>query len=224
MGGDGFTSILYNPTVTDQLRFAGGARLDYDQVPNDPSQTTSGYNDRQREQDFFASQAPGSTLLIPNGSPSCRPFIISIAPSTRADPTTFPRLPIIAPPTTKAAKPLCPGAEAKTFSAPASTPSLNRTTPSSLLTPTMAPATISPNVPSPPATWKRSSSKISSKPLPGSASLAVFAARISAARSPKTPPTRASARPFKSPNSNGCFAPRTLTSISRLRSTRSQAR
>lgn len=55
MGGGGFTSILYNPTVTDQLRFAGGVRLDYYQIPNDPSQTTTGYNDRQREQDFFAT-------------------------------------------------------------------------------------------------------------------------------------------------------------------------
>ena len=55
MGGGGFTSILYNPTVNDQIRFAGGARLDYYQVPNDPDQTTVGYNDRQREQDFFAT-------------------------------------------------------------------------------------------------------------------------------------------------------------------------
>jgi hypothetical protein len=53
MGGGGFTSLLYNPSVRDQLRFAGGARWDYYQVPNDPQQTTFGYNDRQREQDFF---------------------------------------------------------------------------------------------------------------------------------------------------------------------------
>jgi len=52
-GGGGFTSILYNPSVNDQLRFAGGARLDYYQVPNDPDQTTAGFNDRQREQDYF---------------------------------------------------------------------------------------------------------------------------------------------------------------------------
>lgn len=55
MGGGGFTSLLYNPTVKDQLRFAGGVRLDYYEVPNDPEQTTSGFNDRQREQDFFAT-------------------------------------------------------------------------------------------------------------------------------------------------------------------------
>ncbi|HVM75844.1 MAG TPA: TonB-dependent receptor [Candidatus Saccharimonadales bacterium] len=54
-GGGGFTSILYNPTVNDQIRVAGGARLDYYQVPNDPDQTTVGYNDRQREQDYFVT-------------------------------------------------------------------------------------------------------------------------------------------------------------------------
>jgi hypothetical protein len=52
MGGGGFTSLLYNPTEKDQLRFDGGVRLDYFEVPNDPEQTTVGYNDRQREQDI----------------------------------------------------------------------------------------------------------------------------------------------------------------------------
>jgi hypothetical protein len=55
MGGGAFTSLLYNPSEKDQLRFAGGLRLDYYQVPNDPAQTTVGYNDRQREQDVFAT-------------------------------------------------------------------------------------------------------------------------------------------------------------------------
>jgi outer membrane receptor protein involved in Fe transport len=55
MGGGGFTSLLYNPSEKDQLRFAGGARFDYYEVPNDPEQTTVGYNDRQREQDIFAT-------------------------------------------------------------------------------------------------------------------------------------------------------------------------
>ena len=36
MGGGAFTSLLYNPSEKDQLRFAGGLRLDYYQVPNDP--------------------------------------------------------------------------------------------------------------------------------------------------------------------------------------------
>ncbi len=55
MGGGAFTSLLYNPSEKDQLRFAGAVRLDYYQVPNDPNQTTFGYNDRQREQDIFAT-------------------------------------------------------------------------------------------------------------------------------------------------------------------------
>jgi outer membrane receptor protein involved in Fe transport len=55
MGGGAFTSLLYNPTQNDQLRFAGGVRLDYYEVPNDPEQTTFGFNDRQREQDIFAT-------------------------------------------------------------------------------------------------------------------------------------------------------------------------
>ena len=55
MGGGAFTSLLYNPSEKDQLRFAGGFRLDYYQVPNDPNQTTTGFNDRQREQDIFAT-------------------------------------------------------------------------------------------------------------------------------------------------------------------------
>ncbi len=55
MGGGAFTSLLYNPSEKDQLRFAGGFRLDYYQVPNDPNQSTVGYNDRQREQDIFAT-------------------------------------------------------------------------------------------------------------------------------------------------------------------------
>ena len=55
MGGGAFTSLLYNPSEKDQLRFAGGLRLDYYQVPNDPDQTTVGFDDRQREQDIFAT-------------------------------------------------------------------------------------------------------------------------------------------------------------------------
>src|SRR5580700_2629692 len=55
MGGGAFTSLLYNPTQNDQLRFAGGVRLDYYEVPNDPDQTTVGFNDRQREQDIFVT-------------------------------------------------------------------------------------------------------------------------------------------------------------------------
>jgi hypothetical protein len=55
MGGGAFSSLLYNPSEKDQLRFAGGVRLDYYQVPNDPDQTATGFNDREREQDIFAT-------------------------------------------------------------------------------------------------------------------------------------------------------------------------
>jgi outer membrane receptor protein involved in Fe transport len=52
MGGGAFTSLLYDLSEKDQFRFVGGMRLDYYQVPNDPEQTTFGYDDRQREQDI----------------------------------------------------------------------------------------------------------------------------------------------------------------------------
>ena len=54
-GGGGFTSLIYNPNPRDQIRFDGGFRLDYYQVPNDPLSQAAGVNDRQREQDLFAT-------------------------------------------------------------------------------------------------------------------------------------------------------------------------
>jgi outer membrane receptor protein involved in Fe transport len=54
-GGGGFTSLIYNPNPKDQIRFDGGLRLDYYQVPNDPDMQAAGINDRQREQDIFAT-------------------------------------------------------------------------------------------------------------------------------------------------------------------------
>lgn len=54
-GGGLFTSLTYNSRRGDQLRFAGSARADFYQVPNDPSAQVSGVRDRQREQDAFAS-------------------------------------------------------------------------------------------------------------------------------------------------------------------------
>jgi outer membrane receptor protein involved in Fe transport len=54
-GGGGFISLIYNPDANDQLRFDGGARLDYYQVPNDPSAQQGGIDDRQREQDAYAT-------------------------------------------------------------------------------------------------------------------------------------------------------------------------
>ena len=61
-GGGGFTSLIYNPSPKDQIRFDGGFRLDYYQVPNDPDMQAAGVNDRQREQDIFATGL-GSTRI-----------------------------------------------------------------------------------------------------------------------------------------------------------------
>ncbi|HEY7405734.1 MAG TPA: TonB-dependent receptor [Candidatus Angelobacter sp.] len=54
-GGGAFTSLIFNITPTDQLRFVGSARTDYFQVPNDPGQQLDGVRDREREQDVFGS-------------------------------------------------------------------------------------------------------------------------------------------------------------------------
>lgn len=52
-GGGGFTSLIYNATPQDQLRFDGGFRADYYQVPNDVDQQAAQIRDREREQDGF---------------------------------------------------------------------------------------------------------------------------------------------------------------------------
>ncbi len=52
-GGGGFTSLIFNPAPSDQLRFVGAARADYYQVPNTPDQQAAGIRDREREQDAF---------------------------------------------------------------------------------------------------------------------------------------------------------------------------
>jgi hypothetical protein len=72
-GGGGFTSLFYNPTARDQIRFNGGVRLDYYEVPNDPEQTTVGYNDRQREQDI-ALIGTWAHTVSPNVSFVLSPF------------------------------------------------------------------------------------------------------------------------------------------------------
>ncbi len=54
-GGGAFTSLIYNPNANDQIRFDGGARLDYYQVPNDPDQQAADTTDREREQDIFGT-------------------------------------------------------------------------------------------------------------------------------------------------------------------------
>ena len=50
---------IYNPRPQDQLRFDGGLRLDYYQVPNDPEKQAASINDRQREQDVFGTLTLG---------------------------------------------------------------------------------------------------------------------------------------------------------------------
>ena len=54
-GGGAFTSLIYNATPNDQLRFVGSARTDYFQVPNDPDLQAAGVRDRDREQDIFGN-------------------------------------------------------------------------------------------------------------------------------------------------------------------------
>jgi hypothetical protein len=54
-GGGAFTSLIYNPSSRDQLRFNGALRLDYYQVPNDPEMQAAGVNDRERERDIFGT-------------------------------------------------------------------------------------------------------------------------------------------------------------------------
>jgi outer membrane receptor protein involved in Fe transport len=54
-GGGAFTSLIFNATPKDQLRFVGSARADFFQVPNDPGQQAAGIRDREREQDIFGN-------------------------------------------------------------------------------------------------------------------------------------------------------------------------
>ncbi|HEV3038987.1 MAG TPA: TonB-dependent receptor [Candidatus Angelobacter sp.] len=54
-GGGAFTSLTFNLTPENQLRFVGAARQDYFQVPNGPDDQANGIRDREREQDFFAN-------------------------------------------------------------------------------------------------------------------------------------------------------------------------
>ena len=54
-GAGAFTSLIFNVTPTDQLRFVGSARADYFQAPNDPDLQMAGVRDREREQDIFGN-------------------------------------------------------------------------------------------------------------------------------------------------------------------------
>jgi outer membrane receptor protein involved in Fe transport len=54
-GGGGFTSLIFNASPKDQLRFVGSLRGDSYQVPNDPDAQAAGVSDREREQDAFGN-------------------------------------------------------------------------------------------------------------------------------------------------------------------------
>jgi hypothetical protein len=66
--GSGFTSLQYNATSRDQLRFVGSFRLDRNQVPNIVEQETLGIDDYTRTTDGFsnftwARTSDGGSLL-----------------------------------------------------------------------------------------------------------------------------------------------------------------
>ncbi|HYA97202.1 MAG TPA: TonB-dependent receptor [Methylomirabilota bacterium] len=68
IGGGGFTSLIFNLTPNDQLRFVGSMRTDFFQIPNTLDQEAAGFRDTQRERDAFASfswiHTAGPGLLV----------------------------------------------------------------------------------------------------------------------------------------------------------------
>jgi len=54
-GLGGFTSLIFNATPADQLRFVGSFRNDRFQIPNTPEEHTAGIRDLDRERDAFAN-------------------------------------------------------------------------------------------------------------------------------------------------------------------------
>jgi outer membrane receptor protein involved in Fe transport len=54
-GFGAFTSLIFNASPSDQLRFVGSARQDHYQVPNDPETQAALVSDREREQDAFGN-------------------------------------------------------------------------------------------------------------------------------------------------------------------------
>lgn len=54
-GYGGFTSLIFNATPSDQLRFVGSVRQDHFQAPNDPDLQAALVSDREREQDAFGN-------------------------------------------------------------------------------------------------------------------------------------------------------------------------
>jgi hypothetical protein len=54
-GVSGFTSLIFNATPQDQLRFVGSARGDYFEVPTTADEQLEGLRNSQRERDVFAN-------------------------------------------------------------------------------------------------------------------------------------------------------------------------
>ncbi|PYY16142.1 MAG: TonB-dependent receptor [Acidobacteria bacterium] len=54
-GFGAFTSLIFNSTPSDQLRFVGSVRQDHYQVPNDTDLQAALISDREREQDAFGN-------------------------------------------------------------------------------------------------------------------------------------------------------------------------
>jgi hypothetical protein len=66
--GSGFTSLLYNRSTADQLRFVGSARVDHYEVPNIVEQEALGIDDHERTADAFTNiswvhTSPSGALL-----------------------------------------------------------------------------------------------------------------------------------------------------------------
>jgi outer membrane receptor protein involved in Fe transport len=69
-GVGGFSSLIFNATRTDQLRFTASLRHDFFQVPNSPADQLAGTRDAQTERDAFVNFSwlhtfsPGALLTI----------------------------------------------------------------------------------------------------------------------------------------------------------------
>jgi hypothetical protein len=179
-GGGAFTSLIYNPSSTDQLRFTGALRLDYYQVPNDPDAQAAGVNDREREQDIF-----GTLSWVHTYSPA---LMLTLSPFYHFNRAAYEGGPNDVPSTADNRASNYEGGQvslalvkASTTRASASTPSLNRTTRIFPSWPTTAQATSSARPSLRAETWKRSMLKTNTKPRRGLRSAAACATRTSRA-------------------------------------------
>ena len=71
-GYGAFTSLIFNLTPVDQLRFVGSVRQDHYQVPNGPDEEAALIRDREREQDAF-----GNFSWIHSWSPN---LVLTVSP------------------------------------------------------------------------------------------------------------------------------------------------